>query len=190
LESENNKTNESLTRDDIFFPDNFTTNTTPPPAESSSTIKKTADDSVVFECGSENQSPIKKDANMIDELAVTTASAAEEDHDFVLIEPNQIHESLINNHHLQKRQRLKPGHKWKRELIFKSKLAMHTSYDRKDNADAASVTAISISKDHRTVFVGDSRGRIFSWLCTAGQENMRQKDTQSSKVNLMMISDA
>lgn len=43
---------------------------------------------------------------------------------------------------------------------------MHTSYDRKDNSEPASVTAISVSKDHKTIYVGDSRGRIFSWVCT------------------------
>ena len=42
---------------------------------------------------------------------------------------------------------------------------MHTAYDRKDNQEPAAVTAISISKDHRTIYVGDSRGRVYSWIC-------------------------
>lgn len=42
---------------------------------------------------------------------------------------------------------------------------MHTSYDRKDNQDPASVTSLAISKDHKTIYVGDSRGRVYSWIC-------------------------
>lgn len=40
---------------------------------------------------------------------------------------------------------------------------MHTAYDRKDNAEPASITALAVSRDHRTVYVGDTRGRVFSW---------------------------
>ncbi|KAK9884773.1 hypothetical protein WA026_009003 [Henosepilachna vigintioctopunctata] len=58
---------------------------------------------------------------------------------------------------------LRPGFKWQRQLVFRSKLTMHTAYDRKDNAEPASVTALAVSKDHRTVYVGDTRGRVFSW---------------------------
>lgn len=43
---------------------------------------------------------------------------------------------------------------------------MHIAYDRKDNSEPASVTAISISKDNKSIYVGDSRGRVFSWVCT------------------------
>ncbi|KAK9687952.1 FYVE zinc finger [Popillia japonica] len=58
---------------------------------------------------------------------------------------------------------LRPGFKWQRQLVFKSKLTMHTAYDRKDNTEPASITALAVSKDHRTVYVGDARGRVFSW---------------------------
>lgn len=58
---------------------------------------------------------------------------------------------------------LRPGFRWRRQLVFRSKLTMHTAYDRKDNAEPASVTALAVSKDHRTVYVGDARGRVFSW---------------------------
>ncbi|XP_046392591.1 WD repeat and FYVE domain-containing protein 3 isoform X2 [Ischnura elegans] len=58
---------------------------------------------------------------------------------------------------------LREGFKWQRQLVFRSKLTMHTAYDRKDNAEPASITALSVSKDHRTVYVGDTRGRVFSW---------------------------
>lgn len=38
------------------------------------------------------------------------------------------------------------GFQWQRQLVFRSKLTMHTAYDRKDNAEPASITCISISK--------------------------------------------
>jgi len=55
------------------------------------------------------------------------------------------------------------GFKWQKQLIFRTKLTMHTAYDRQDNSDPASVTSIAISRDHRTVLVGDARGRVHSW---------------------------
>ncbi|CAD5124378.1 unnamed protein product [Dimorphilus gyrociliatus] len=58
---------------------------------------------------------------------------------------------------------LKTGFKWQRQLIFKSKLTMHTAYERKDNQQPAAVTAIAVSRDHRTIYVGDLRGRVHSW---------------------------
>nr|XP_022909115.1 WD repeat and FYVE domain-containing protein 3 [Onthophagus taurus] len=58
---------------------------------------------------------------------------------------------------------LRPGFKWQRQLVFKSKLTMHTAYDRKDNTEPASITSLAVSRDHRTVYVGDARGRVFSW---------------------------
>ncbi|XP_038062031.1 WD repeat and FYVE domain-containing protein 3-like isoform X2 [Patiria miniata] len=61
------------------------------------------------------------------------------------------------------RNKLKPGFKWQRQLVFRSKLTMHTAFERKDNAQPAAVTALAISRDHMKVFVGDERGRVFSW---------------------------
>lgn len=58
---------------------------------------------------------------------------------------------------------LRSGYRWVAQLSFASKLTMHTAYERKDNKEPAAITCLAISKDHRTVFVGDSRGRIFSW---------------------------
>lgn len=55
---------------------------------------------------------------------------------------------------------------WQRQLVFRSKLTMHTAYDRKDNAEPASITALAVSRDHKTLYVGDARGRVFSWSFT------------------------
>ena len=85
--------------------------------------------------------------------------------EFVLIDSNQFGASLKKNTS-ENEFILKEGFKWQRELIFRSKLTMHTSFDRKDNSDPASVTALSISKDNKTIYVGDSRGRVYTWVCT------------------------
>ena len=49
---------------------------------------------------------------------------------------------------------------WRYQLVFRGKLTSHTSFDRNDNRMPAAVTAMVLSRDHRTVFVGDARGRI------------------------------
>jgi len=41
---------------------------------------------------------------------------------------------------------LKEGHFWQRRLVFRGKLTMHTAYDRQDNKEPASITAISVSR--------------------------------------------
>lgn len=38
------------------------------------------------------------------------------------------------------------GFVWKRELVFRGKLTLHTSYSRKDNLEPASITAIGIAR--------------------------------------------
>ncbi|MEQ2182321.1 hypothetical protein GOODEAATRI_021116, partial [Goodea atripinnis] len=44
---------------------------------------------------------------------------------------------------------LKAGYRWERQLVFRSKLTMHTAFDRKDNAHPAEITSLSISKCSR-----------------------------------------
>ena len=55
------------------------------------------------------------------------------------------------------------GYTWVRRLLFRAKLTMHTAFERNDNVDPAAVTALAVSKDHRTIYVGDEKGRVFSW---------------------------
>lgn len=52
---------------------------------------------------------------------------------------------------------------WKRQLTLRGKLTMHTAYGRVDNQQPAAITALAISRDHRSVLVGDSRGRVHAW---------------------------
>jgi hypothetical protein len=62
---------------------------------------------------------------------------------------------------------LNTGFKWQKQLVFRSKLTMHTAYDRKDNSEPASITALAVSKDHRTLYVGEYLRVIyddFEWI--------------------------
>ena len=64
----------------------------------------------------------------------------------------------------RRRRRLESdGYTWSRQLVFRAKLTMHTAFERPDNVDPAAVTALAVSKDHRTIYVGDEKGRVFSW---------------------------
>ncbi|GFQ88429.1 WD repeat and FYVE domain-containing protein 3 [Trichonephila clavata] len=66
----------------------------------------------------------------------------------------------------KKKKILKDGFKWHCQLVFRSKLTMHTAFDRSDNTEPAAVTTLAVSRDHKTVYVGDARGRVFSWSVT------------------------
>jgi len=44
---------------------------------------------------------------------------------------------------------------------------MHTAYERMDNSDPAGVTALATSKDHKAVYVGDEKGRVFAWTVSS-----------------------
>lgn len=57
------------------------------------------------------------------------------------------------------------GFKWEQQLVFRSKLTMHTAYDRKDNSEPASITALAVSKDHRTLYVGEFLTDLSSMFC-------------------------
>ncbi len=63
----------------------------------------------------------------------------------------------------KRRRHKSDGYVWKRKILFRAKLTMHTAYERPDNIEPAAVTALAISRDHKTIYVGDERGRVFSW---------------------------
>jgi len=52
-------------------------------------------------------------------------------------------------------QKLKPGYKWSRQLILENELCL---------ADKVAVSSIAVSKDNRTLFYGDVRGRLGSFV--------------------------
>ncbi|XP_078532420.1 WD repeat and FYVE domain-containing protein 3 isoform X3 [Lissotriton helveticus] len=77
--------------------------------------------------------------------------------------PQPQNSTHVNSTEPRSYSKLKLGYRWERQLVFRSKLTMHTAFDRKDNAHPAEITALGISKDHSRILVGDSRGRVFSW---------------------------
>lgn len=42
---------------------------------------------------------------------------------------------------------------------------MHTAYDRKDNAEPASITALTVSKDHKVLYVGECNFEFILSMC-------------------------
>ncbi|XP_048248442.1 WD repeat and FYVE domain-containing protein 3-like isoform X1 [Haliotis rufescens] len=92
--------------------------------------------------------------------------------DFVVIQDGEVADSkksmeeVLKKYKPKNKNTLREGFQWQSQLVFRSKLTMHTAFERKDNKDPAAVTAIAISKDHKTVYVGDAKGRIFSWTVT------------------------
>ncbi|XP_014681660.1 PREDICTED: WD repeat and FYVE domain-containing protein 3-like isoform X2 [Priapulus caudatus] len=74
--------------------------------------------------------------------------------------------SILSRATSRNRNTLREGFMWQRQLVFRSKLTMHTAFDRKDNTEPAAITAIAVSRDHKTVYVGDTRGRVYSWSVT------------------------
>ncbi|XP_056017801.1 WD repeat and FYVE domain-containing protein 3-like isoform X2 [Ostrea edulis] len=75
-------------------------------------------------------------------------------------------EDLLKKYKGNARNYLREGFKWQRQLMFRSKLTMHTAFERDDNKEPAVISAIAVSKDHRTVFVGEDKGRVYSWTVT------------------------
>jgi hypothetical protein len=43
-------------------------------------------------------------------------------------------------------EQLREGFVWQKQLVFRSKLTMHTAFERKDNKEPAAVTCISVAK--------------------------------------------
>jgi WD repeat and FYVE domain-containing protein 3 len=110
----------------------------------------------IIESPDENQSQKATSFNNSDIKRSESISSLNSEEDFVFIE------TVARDN----KESLKKGYKWKRQLIFRTKLTMHTAFDRKDNPDPAAVSALAISKDNKSIYVGDSRGRVYSWICT------------------------
>ncbi|OXA60252.1 WD repeat and FYVE domain-containing protein 3 [Folsomia candida] len=75
-----------------------------------------------------------------------------EDESFEVVSESEIarmrHEERKMSHGaaLLEAHKLREGYVWERKIIFRGKMTMHTAYDRKDNTEPASITAISVSK--------------------------------------------
>ncbi|KAH9280985.1 WD repeat and FYVE domain-containing protein 3 [Echinococcus granulosus] len=57
--------------------------------------------------------------------------------------------------------------KWRRQLTLRAHLTVHTAFDRSDTAPLP-LMALAISRDHRSVLVGDAKGRVFAWSVPGG----------------------
>lgn len=56
--------------------------------------------------------------------------------------------------------------RWRRRLVLRGKLTMHTAYERRDNASPAAVTAVAAARSGRGLAVGDARGRVIILIHT------------------------
>ena len=109
----------------------------------------------------EEEQPSDASSSDTEEANVSVSSAKE---DAVSPETNDDF-VLVSDHDVPEVRKRKPedGYAWKKQLVFRAKLTMHTAFERPDNVDPAAVTALAVSKDHKTVYVGDEKGRVFSW---------------------------
>lgn len=65
--------------------------------------------------------------------------------DFFFVTEQDITDSQMMSAGSQQR-RLREGFHWQKQLVFRSKLTMHTAFERKDNRDPAAVTALAVSR--------------------------------------------
>jgi len=88
--------------------------------------------------------------------------------DFVMVSDTEVKDAIKSAlpGSPRKKNTLRDGFKWQKQLVFRSKLTMHTAFERKDNKDPAAVTALAVSRDHKAMFVGDAKGRVYSWSVT------------------------
>ncbi|CAI8023122.1 WD repeat and FYVE domain-containing protein 3 [Geodia barretti] len=75
---------------------------------------------------------------------------------------------------------------WTRRLTLVHTLTMHTAMSRKDNDTPAAVTSLCISRDHRRLYVGDSRGRVFSWTVSDSQGGVMEHWLRDEAVDKCM----
>ena len=73
--------------------------------------------------------------------------------DFEIVSESEVTQALdsMKQHREQHQgwkapQILREGFVWQKQLVFRSKLTMHTAFERKDNKEPAAVTCISVSK--------------------------------------------
>jgi hypothetical protein len=75
---------------------------------------------------------------------------------------------------------------WSRRLTQVHQLTMHTAVSRKDNDSPAAVTSLHISRDHRKLFVGDSRGRVYTWVVSDTQGGVMEHWLRDEAVDKCM----
>lgn len=66
--------------------------------------------------------------------------------DFCFVTEQDIGESSETMAAGVQRRKLREGFHWQKQLVFRSKLTMHTAFERKDNKEPAAVTALAVSR--------------------------------------------
>jgi len=64
--------------------------------------------------------------------------------DFCFVTEQDVNDSLMASGIQQRK--LRDGFHWQKQLVFCSKLTMHTAFERKDNKEPAAVTALAVSR--------------------------------------------
>ncbi|VUZ46443.1 unnamed protein product, partial [Hymenolepis diminuta] len=72
--------------------------------------------------------------------------------------------------------------KWRRQLTLRAELTVHTAFDRTETAPVP-LMALGISRDHRSVLVGDTKGRVFAWSVPANGEDRGNVGVAGSELN-------
>lgn len=106
------------------------------------------DTSLAKLCGLETEGPT--DDTSANNGASVNIAPTSPGADFVMVSDNDVKAAMKGATQagikLGPGQLLRPGFHWQRQLVFCSKLTMHTAFERKDNKDPASVTSIAVSR--------------------------------------------
>jgi len=90
--------------------------------------------------------PARPSARMDTLSSIPTVSIdTPESGDFCFVTEQDVTESQMVATSLQRR-KLRDGFHWQKQLVFRSKLTMHTAFERKDNKEPAAVTALAVSR--------------------------------------------
>uniref|UniRef100_A0A1I8IRL4 WD repeat and FYVE domain-containing protein 3 n=1 Tax=Macrostomum lignano TaxID=282301 RepID=A0A1I8IRL4_9PLAT len=121
----------------------------------------------VSQASAEASPPPQQQQQQQKQRASSVASDQNDQDDRSSIDSGSVSASIQQPHKSSTSSQLRQGLRWTRQLLFKSKLTMHTAYERNDNSQPAGVTSLSISRDHRAVYIGDARGRVWTWSVPA-----------------------
>ena len=89
---------------------------------------------------------VSNDAASVNSAASTNNVAMSPGADFVMVTDSDVKAATPAGIKPGQGRMLRPGFRWQRQLVFCSKLTMHTAFERKDNKDPAVVTAIAVSR--------------------------------------------
>ena len=75
---------------------------------------------------------------------------------------------------------------WQRTLVERgTRLTLHTSIHRADNPEPGAITALTISRDYKKLFVGDANGRVWQWTVPETMGGRTDRWVNTKKVRRM-----